>query len=61
MPKSVTLTIRMTPELSAALEKLCAETDRSKAWHVERALAAYVPTVLRAARRLDGAVKLTAG
>ncbi len=42
MPKSTTMTVRMTPELSEKLDALARETRRSKAFLAGEAIAAYV-------------------
>lgn len=42
MAKDVTLSTRITGDLDTRLARLAELTDRSKSWHVERALEAYL-------------------
>lgn len=46
MTKDVTISARVPAALDAGLEKLAAATGRSKSWHVNTALEAYVAAEL---------------
>jgi len=42
MPKTTTMTVRLTPELSDKLEALARDTRRSKSYLAGEAIASYV-------------------
>lgn len=39
---STTLSVRVSPEMAAELQKLAESTDRPKSWHLEQALSEYL-------------------
>jgi predicted transcriptional regulator len=62
MAKDVTISARVPAALDAGLEKLAAATGRSKSWHVNAALEAYLAAELAFLAAVDeGLADLEAG
>lgn len=62
MTKDVTISARVPASLDARLEKLAAATGRSKSWHVNAALEAYVAAELEFVAAVEeGLADLDAG
>jgi len=62
MAKDVTLSTRITGDLDTRLARLAELTDRSKSWHVERALEAYLEHELAFVEAVaEGVADLDAG
>ena len=55
MAKSVVVTARISEQLSADLDELAGRRDRSRAWLVEKAIAAFLQEELELYRSLDEA------
>ena len=55
MSKSVVITARIGEALAADLDELAGRRDRSRAWLVEKAIAAFVADELELYRSLDEA------
>ena len=55
MSKSVVVTARIDEQLAADLDALAAHRDRSRAWLMEKAIAAFVREELELYRSLDEA------